>query len=283
MTAKEAYHHLVGSLQANMDAREAANVTSIVFEDVFDWKQGHDNRPLSNLEQDKLGQIGHRLLTGEPLQYVLGMADFYGLKFRVSPAVLIPRPETEELVYQILERAKDRSWKTALDVGTGSGCIPISLKKSRPNWVVSGMDVSQEALIVARENADLNEVNVLWKKQDVLASQDWNTLPSYDLIISNPPYIPNREREIMTSSVLDFEPELALFVPDEDPFLFYRTILQMASIKLNPGGALFFEVNEFNARGLLELVPEGLFEFVELIQDMQGKDRMLYGQMANSN
>lgn len=282
MTAKEAYHHLVGSLQANMDAREAANVTSIVFEDVFHWKQGHDNRPLSNLEQDKLGQIGHRLLTGEPLQYVLGMADFYGLKFRVSPAVLIPRPETEELVYQILEKAKDRSWKTALDVGTGSGCIPISLKKSRPDWIVSGMDVSQEALEVARENADLNEVNVLWKKQDVLASQGWDTLPNYDLIISNPPYIPNRERQIMTSSVLDFEPGLALFVPDEDPFLFYRTILQMASIKLNSGGALFFEVNEFNARGLLRHVPEGLFESVDLIQDMQGKDRIFYGQKTSA-
>lgn len=280
MTTKEAISQLGESLQTIMDAREATNVANIVFEDVFAWKRGQGDRQLSNSEQEEWVQIKNRLLSGEPLQYVLGMADFYGLTFKVNPTVLIPRPETEELVYQILARAKDHSWSTGLDIGTGSGCIPISLKKSRPDWQLSAMEISHEALAVAQENAVLNEVNLQWIRQSVLEKANWSSIPSFDFIVSNPPYIPDREREVMSHSVIDFEPEIALFVPDADPFLFYRTILYLAEQKLNPGGALFFEVNEFNAKDLLGIVPDQLFESVELIQDMQGKDRIFYGQKA---
>lgn len=280
MTVKDAYSQLLGSLQTILEAREATNVTLIVFEDVFDWKRDKGNRQMSSSEQEKLMQIEQRLLTGEPLQYVLGLADFYGLKFKVNPAVLIPRPETEELVFQILERAKHYSWQTGLDIGTGSGCIPISLKKNRSDWDISAMEVSEQALEIAKQNALLNEVEVHWINQNVLEIGSWSDLPTYDFIVSNPPYIPDHERKMMTRSVIDFEPELALFVPDSDPLLFYRTILQLSTEKLKPGGALFFEINEFNAQDLLNLVPDQFFESVELIQDMQGKDRILYGQLA---
>lgn len=280
MTTKEAHDQLMNALQVLMAAREASNVTLIVFEDVFEWKRDHPIRLMSEAEQEKFDEVKSRLLIGEPLQYILGLADFYGLKFRVSPAVLIPRPETEELVYQILEQGKQYPWETGLDIGTGSGCIPISLKKNHPNWRLSGMDISAEALEVAKENALINGVEVLWERQSILDREAWSSLPTYDFIVSNPPYIPDREREIMSSSVLDFEPSLALFVPDDDPFLFYRTIVDLAARKLNPGGALFFEVNEFNAEELLVFVPEGVFETVELIQDMQGKHRIFYAQRS---
>ena len=280
MTMKEAYDQLIDELKPILEAREAANVALIVFEDVFEWNRAQTNRSMTRTEQDELGQIKGRLLKGEPLQYVLGMADFYGLRFKVNQAVLIPRPETEELVYQILEQGKRYPWKTGLDIGTGSGCIPISLKNNRQDWELSGIDVSVEALAVAQENAALNEVEVVWNSLNILDRKAWASIPSYDFIVSNPPYIPDREREIMTSSVIDFEPALALFVPDDDPFLFYRTILDLAIKKLNRGGALFFEVNEFNAEELLGLVPGGVFETVELIQDMQAKHRILYAQLS---
>ncbi|MBX2873219.1 MAG: peptide chain release factor N(5)-glutamine methyltransferase [Saprospiraceae bacterium] len=282
MNAKEAYHQLVTSLESAMDTREAANVALIVFEDTLSWKQDQVSRVLSQSELQELIPIEERLLAGEPLQYVLGMADFYGLKFKVSPAVLIPRPETEELVYQILASGKQYSWKSGLDIGTGSGCIPISLKKDRPDWAMSGIDVSEAALTIASANASLNEVEIDWKWQDILDKDSWSKLPTFDFIVSNPPYIPQRERSLMHSTVIDHEPALALFVPDEDPFLFYRTIMQLAMQKLNPGGALFFEVNEFNAKALLKLVPDGLFDTVKLIPDMQGKDRILYGQVSTT-
>ncbi len=277
---KEAYDQLIDELKPILEAREAANVALIVFEDVFEWNRAQTNRSMTRTEQDELGQIKGRLLKGEPLQYVLGMADFYGLRFKVNQAVLIPRPETEELVYQILEQGKRYPWKTGLDIGTGSGCIPISLKNNRQDWELSGIDVSVEALAVAQENAALNEVEVVWNSLNILDRKAWASIPSYDFIVSNPPYIPDCEREIMTSSVIDFEPALALFVPDDDPFLFYRTILDLAIKKLNRGGALFFEVNEFNAEELLGLVPGGVFETVELIQDMQAKHRILYAQLS---
>lgn len=278
MSTNEAFHDLIKSLENVMETREARNVAQIVFEDNLAWKQGQNARLLSQTELEELNRIEERLLSGEPLQYVLGMADFYGLKFKVSPAVLIPRPETEELVYHMLELAKQYDWHNGLDIGTGSACIPISLKKNRPDWTLTGMEVSQAALEVAKENAVLNGVEVNWIRASVLERNTWTDLPDYDFIVSNPPYIPYREKEVMTSSVIDFEPALALFVPDDDPLLFYRTIIDLAVQKLRPAGALFFEVNEFNATSLLKLIPKENFGRIELIKDMQGKDRMLYAQ-----
>jgi len=278
MQIKETYIALVVALESSIGRREAQSVAQIVFEDVFQWRSDQNDRLLSAEETKALQGIQQRLLQGEPMQYILGMADFYGLRFKVNPVVLIPRPETEELVYEILQSGRSTAWKSGLDIGTGSGCIPISLKKNKPEWSLTGLDVSAAALSVAEENADLNGVEVKWLEKNILEKAEWVSLPDYDFIVSNPPYIPHREKEVMTSGVIDYEPGLALFVPDDDPFLFYRTIIEFSLEKLTPKGALFFEVNEFNAQGLLKLVPQEFFQSVELLQDLQGKDRILYAQ-----
>lgn len=278
MAIKVAFTQLTEWLKSITDDREALNMAHLIFEDVFHWTIHAADRPFSEREQKQLASIQTRLQTGEPLQYVLGMADFYGLKFKVNPSVLIPRPETEELVFEILNRGREKSWQKGLDIGTGSGCIPISLKKNFPAWSMTGLDISGGALSLAKDNAVLNEVEVEWLQQDILQEAGWSTLANFDFIISNPPYIPEQEKRLMSPRVTDFEPEVALFVPDQDPFLFYRTIMTLAVEKLRPKGALFFEVNEFNAKSLLEQVPRPFFSSAELLPDLQGKDRILYAQ-----
>ncbi len=278
MTIKAAFEQTKVALQLQMDDREALSILRILFEDAFGWTSDQPSRPFLTNEQEKLDHIVARLQANEPIQYILGEADFYGLKFDVSPAVLIPRPETEELVYQILERGKGKTWKEGLDIGTGSGCIPITLKKNRPDWNLSGMDVSEEALAMARQNALKNHVAVTWIAQDVLNEETWSSLRSFDFIVSNPPYIPYGEKKVMPAQVLDYEPQLALFVENENPLVFYRKIHDLACLKLAPGGGLFFELNEFNAKAVEDLVDTRFFSSVNLLSDMQGKDRMLYCQ-----
>lgn len=278
MTIKAAFEQTKVALQLQMDDREALSILRILFEDAFGWTSDRPSRPFLTEEEKKLNHMVARLQANEPLQYILGEADFYGLKFEVSPAVLIPRPETEELVYQILETAKGKTWKEGLDIGTGSGCIPITLKKKHPNWNLSGMDVSEEALAVARRNALKNQVVVNWIAQDVLNEETWPSLGAFDFIVSNPPYIPYEEKKVMPTQVLDYEPQLALFVENEDPLVFYRKIQDLACLKLRPGGGLFFELNEFNAKAVEAMADTRFFSSVNLLSDMQGKDRMLYCQ-----
>lgn len=278
MTIKEAFEQTKAVLQTQMEEREAENVMRILFEDAFGWTSGQLARNFLAEEEDQLSSILERLKANEPLQYILGEADFYGLKFDVTPAVLIPRPETEELVYQILEAGKNKDWKRGLDIGTGSGCIPISLKKNQPDWSLSGMDVSEEALQVARRNALKNQVEVDWIAQDVLDEKAWDKLGSYDFIVSNPPYIPLAEKKVMPRQVLDYEPALALFVENDQALIFYRKIHDLAIRSLGPGGGLFFELNEFNAKAVQAMVDLHFFSEAVLLPDMQGKDRMLYCQ-----
>lgn len=278
MTIKEAFEQTKAALQAQMEDREAENVMRILFEDAFDWTSGQPARSFLAKEQDQLSAILERLQANEPLQYILGEADFYGLKFEVTPAVLIPRPETEELVFQILEAGKNKEGQKGLDIGTGSGCIPIFLKKNRPDWSLTGMDISEEALQVARRNALKNEVEVNWIVQDVLDEEAWDKLGRYDFIVSNPPYIPLEEKKVMPRQVLDYEPALALFVENDNALIFYRKIHDLAIRSLSVGGSLFFELNEFNARAVQAMVDLRFFTEAVLLPDMQGKDRMLYCQ-----
>ena len=278
MTIKEAFEQTKAALQAQMEDREAENVMRILFEDAFDWTSGQPARSFLAKEQDQLSAILERLQANEPLQYILGEADFYGLKFEVTPAVLIPRPETEELVFQILEAGKNKEGQKGLDIGTGSGCIPISLKKNRPDWSLTGMDISEEALQVARRNALKNQVEVNWIVQDVLDEEAWDKLGRYDFIVSNPPYIPLEEKKVMPRQVLDYEPALALFVENDNALVFYRKIHDLAIRSLSTGGSLFFELNEFNARAVQAMVDLRFFTEAVLLPDMQGKDRMLYCQ-----
>jgi release factor glutamine methyltransferase len=249
-----------------------------VLEDAFDYRPDQQAQQLSREEEQLYRHIQQRLLRGEPVQYILGEADFYGLKFLVDPRVLIPRQETEELVHWVLE-----SWRQAgkpadrklLDIGTGTGCIPITLKHQAPNLLVSGLDLKADILQLARENADRHQVSVSWIQQDILDAAQWPALEQFDYIISNPPYIPPSQRKLMPDHVLAHEPELALFAPENDPLVFYREIGLFAYQHLLPGGLLFFEANEYNADRVGELLKDIGFTDVELRQDMAGKDRMI--------
>lgn len=272
MTIEETHQALTKSIQAIYGDREAASIARIVFEDAFRLFDFHSKKEF--LFTDKFLAIQQRLLKQEPVQYILGQADFYGLKFKVSSDVLIPRPETEELVYWILETNKSVE-PTILDIGTGSGCIPITLKKKLPKAIVSGLDVSEKALTIARANEVLNEVVLFFIQLDILQKSDWEDLPNYDIIISNPPYIPHSEAALMPTWVKDYEPSLALFVEHPDPLLFYRVIADFAAIHLRPSGYLFFETNEFNAPEVARLLEEKAFQEIVIQKDMSGKERMI--------
>lgn len=267
------YHsHLVAEMSPRVGAGEARSLARLVLEDVFHWREGQRARLLTQDEEILAWTIENRLKSGEPVQYITGIADFYGLQLKVSPAVLIPRPETEELVELILEDHPDGESLRVLDVGTGSGCIPLALKSQRPNWQLTGLDVSTEALKVARENDRQQGAEIDWLESDFLEEKPAGT---FNIIVSNPPYITPSEKEKMSTSTLQHEPELALFVPEEDPLLFYRQIGEFAINALAPGGSLYFELNEFNYSETGALMKQLGFREVMARQDLQGKYRML--------
>jgi len=212
----------------------------------------------------------------KPIQYILGETEFYGLPFLVNATVLIPRPETEELVAMIiadnLTIQKSNNLKI-LDIGTGSGCIPISLKKNLPHAAVFAIDVSEGALATAKKNAELNNVAVTFLWQNILTTEDLEQ--QFDIIVSNPPYVRNLEKAEINSNVLDYEPHLALFVEDDDALLFYRKIAQLAKKNLNPNGRLYFEINQYLGKETVALLQKLGFKNVTLHQDIYGNDRMI--------
>ncbi len=273
-TIRQAHQQFIQQLTPFQGEREATSIARIVFEDAFRLFEYQSEQPF--LAIDKLQAIQKRLVNNEPVQYILGQADFYGLKFKVTPDVLIPRPETEELVYWVLESIQKSNLKL-VDIGTGSGCIPITLKKKLPNAEILGLDISQAALKIAQENAVLNQVNVSFQAVDILKAEKWQALPYFDVIISNPPYIPYQEIGLMPKQVTDFEPNLALFVDNKAPLIFYQKIAQFAQQKLTPNGQLFFECNEFNAKEVVLILEQLGFSKVELAKDMEGKERMVRG------
>ncbi len=219
-----------------------------------------------------------RLNENEPFQYILEKENFYAYDFFVNQNVLIPRPETEELVEWALETTKYSKEISLLDIGTGSGCIPISFQKEKPTAKVSAVDISEEAIEVAKKNNELLETNVNFFKLDVLNESEWSRIANFDVIISNPPYIPDNEKKLMQKNVLDFEPEIALFVADNKALVFYKKIIALALLKLNAGGFLFFECNEYNAEHVKELLSIKNFENIELRKDLSGRDRMIKAQ-----
>lgn len=215
-----------------------------------------------------------RLEKGEPLQYILGKTEFFGLDFEVNSAVLIPRPETEELVDLIL-RENTTPGLRVLDIGTGSGCIAISLAANLKNPIVEAWDVSQDALNVARKNALNNNQSVEFHLKDVLSCSGEELTGRFDIIVSNPPYVCDREKGEMHPNVLMHEPHLALFVPDHDPLIFYRKIAQLAQSMLKPNGKLYYEINQRFGAETLKLLTDLGFKNPELIPDIFGKDRMV--------
>lgn len=219
-------------------------------------------------------EILNRLCNHEPIQYILGETEFYGLKFSVTPDVLIPRAETEELVDWIISEEKD-SCQSLLDIGTGSGCIPISIDKHAGIDLVEGWDISEEALKIARKNAVRNDSCVLFSLQDIFDTDPIPSTSKWDVIVSNPPYVLTEESALMQQNVVGFEPHLALFVPDHDPLVFYRAIAQFATVHLQAHGSLYFEINERMGEQTSELLRECGFQDILTRKDLQGKERMI--------
>lgn len=278
MTTQEVFRELQSALGDRYEASEAASIGRIVLEDAFSYRLQQPDRPISPQEELLFRHILQRLLRGEPVQYILGEADFYGLKFLVDRRVLIPRQETEELVHWVLETWKAEGQPAArkvLDIGTGSGCIPVTLKRQAPDMQVYALDVAADILELVAENAERNDAEVTCIHADILDEGLWNTFESFHYILSNPPYIPPSQRHLMPEHVLSYEPALALFAPENDPLIFYREIGLFAFRKMLPTGYLFFETNEYNAPQVVELMRDIGFQQVELRQDLAGKDRMV--------
>ncbi len=318
-----AYHQGLDELYS---APEAEAITLVVLTDL----SGQSSAKIKAFpEQEIPAEIGEqaivildRLKTGEPVQYIIGHTEFCGLPFKVNPTVLIPRPETEELVAWTIESAGSWQWAVSsgqlavgsdelavgseqwavgsgqwavdgrqfagkiLDIGTGSGCIAISLKKNLPNFQVSAIDISVDAMQTAKENAQLNNVDVDFINGDILNPEQPFTsdLPiaigtplttRYSLIISNPPYVTLHDKTLMHKNVTEFEPHTALFVPEADPLVFYKAIAVFATNHLTPGGLLFFEINESYGKELVSLLMDKGFKNIELKKDMSGRDRMI--------
>lgn len=259
--------------------REARNILLLALEDVFNFNRSRllvsKEIDLSEEQLEELSRILSRLQTGEPLQYIVGFTYFDDLKLRVAPGVLIPRPETEELVAWIQETIQDKRNLKVVDWCTGSGCIALAMKNRNPTFEVIGYDLSLEALDVAKLNERELGLGVKFEMNNALEPE---IKKGIDIIISNPPYIPWKEKAEMHQNVTDFEPDLALFVPNEEPLLFYRAIAEYAIKTLNNGAYLFFELHEDYALETQDMIVGMGFDLVEIKEDLQGKQRMLKAQ-----
>ncbi|WP_299358076.1 peptide chain release factor N(5)-glutamine methyltransferase [Mucilaginibacter sp.] len=271
------------NLAAIYDAQETEAITLMVLTEILNSSKAtikaFPENELTLTQQEEANNILTQLKTGKPLQYALGYAEFYGLKYLVNPSVLIPRSETEELVQWALESVAGGggpgSGLNILDIGTGSGCIAISLKKNLPAANVSAIDISADALQTAKENAKLNEVDINFIEADILNIKSEIEIPKSEIIISNPPYVTLLDKTQMHTNVTNFEPHAALFVPEDDPLLFYKAIADFAVGNLEKDGLLFFEINESLGKETVALLESKGFKDVELRKDMSGRDRMI--------
>jgi release factor glutamine methyltransferase len=273
MILKEAIEQLRSGLASVAEPQEVQAMIRIICEDVFNYdpvdvalRQGSE---LPDFAQERITDIIMRLQRHEPLQYIVGEALFHGHKFKVTPAVLIPRPETEQLVDLVIDENPGSDLRV-LDMGTGSGCIAISLARALKFAQVDALDISRDALAVARENAAALKVKVRLFESDMLSPQPPAT---YDIIVSNPPYVCWSERDAMDSNVKDYEPGQALFVPDNDPLLFYKAIAPYAAQSLERGGRLYLEINQRFGNEMKRLLEDNGFEEVCIIEDSFGKTR----------
>ena len=289
MLLKQYKTHFFEALKNIHDDQEIESFFFILTEYLHNLKRVdvalNPNFELSDAEVEKWNTILADLQQEKPIQYITGEAWFYGLKFEVNENTLIPRPETEELVEWILNSPNIHhpSPINILDIGTGSGCIPISLKANLPEANVSAIDVSEKALEVAKRNAESNKVEINFIQTNILEVEDLSQLPSpiihhpssYNIIVSNPPYVRNLEKQEIKKNVLDYEPHLALFVEDTDALLFYRKIAQLALKNLSSNGLLFFEINQYLGKETVELLENLGFKNIELKKDIYGNDRMI--------
>ena len=269
--------HIKENLGSYYPAGEVAAFTRIIVTEMLGIPQMtfflKDNIELTHEQEATLEDAINRLQKHEPIQYIQGYSDFCGLRFKVTPATLIPRPETSELVEWIASEASGN--ERILDIGTGSGCIAVSLANKMPQSKVTAWDISNEALAVATENSHSNGTEVLFEQVDILAYRPQEK--QFDIIVSNPPYIKENEKSAMHSNVLDWEPHTALFVPDSDPLLFYRTIAKKGLALLKPGGTLYFEINRAHGAETVEMLAGLGYTDIELRKDFACNDRMIKG------
>ena len=279
MTIKQYRDQFIQELTPLYDAGEAESFFYLILEAKHQLKRIdialQPELVFSIAELETWNSVLEQLKKEIPIQYILGTTHFYGLEFKVNENVLIPRPETEELVDWIVQKSKIKNQKSKikiLDIGTGSGCIAISLAKNLPNAEVFALDVSEKALATAKKNAELNQVQVQFICQSILETEDLGR--QFDIIVSNPPYVRHLEKQEIKKNVLDNEPHLALFVADDDALIFYRKIAQLALKNLSQAGQLYFEINQYLGQEMLSLLQEMDFKNSELRQDIYGNDRM---------
>ena len=278
MTANELYRSFLAELEQVYERSEAANISSMTFESIAgiirsalikDPTQVLDEKILSRLQDSLLQLKMHK-----PVQYVIGEAWFCKMKLKVSPAVLIPRPETEELVDAAFLYLKDKPTVAILDIGTGSGCIAIAIKKKLPNTHVTAIDISNEALDIAKENSLQQQTNIDFIQLNFLDEKKWQLLPSFDVIISNPPYIPENEKQILDKNVTDFEPHLALFIESNRPLIFYEKIAGFGKTHLKGPGKIFLETHEHFTEETAALFNNDHYS-AEIRKDIYEKQRMV--------
>ena len=279
MILKSYKNHFTQELNSLYDQEEIESFFYIITEFLHQKKRIdlalEPNFSINAIEVEKWNAIIAQLKQEKPIQYILGETEFYGLRFLVNENTLIPRPETEELVDLILnENSKNKIPNSKiLDVGTGSGCIAVSLAKNLPEAKVFALDVSEKALETAKKNAEINKVEVEFLHQSILETEDLKQ--EFDIIVSNPPYVRNLEKQEIKKNVLEYEPHLALFVEDNDPLIFYRKIVQLAQKNLSENGKLYFEINQYLGKETSELLQDLGFQKIELIKDVYGNDRMI--------
>jgi release factor glutamine methyltransferase len=284
MKIKQYRDQFVKALSTVYDGGEAESFFYLILEDKHQLKRIdlalNPDLEFTDKDMEVWNPILEQLKLEIPIQYLLGTTSFYGLDFEVNENVLIPRPETEELVEWIIKSnsnteasgGKMKDLKI-LDIGAGSGCIAISLAKNIPNAQVFAIDVSEKALATARKNAEINHVNVTFLKQNILETDD--LAQQFDIIVSNPPYVRNLEKQEIKKNVLDNEPHLALFVEDDDALIFYRKIAELAQKNSSKNGQLFFEINQYLGKEMVELLGKMNFKNIELHKDIYGNDRMI--------
>lgn len=278
LTIQYQFKNLINALERLYQKHEAESIAYVAIEHVLNYSKfkyvEHRNELFPESATVLWNKISRELLTGKPIQYIIGVAPFYGKNFELTPSVLIPRPETEELVDLVLKE-NPNVLQRVLDIGTGSGCIPVSLKCNRKNWDVFATDISEEALSVAKNNAVLNNAKIGFYKDDIFNPRVFKNEEKFNIIISNPPYIPQSEKTRMHKNVIDFEPQLALFIPDEDAIKYYRAISLFANYFLAKGGKLYVEIHENFGNEVAEVFNIAGMHNIEIIQDINGKPRIV--------
>jgi len=278
--ASTLFKNLVDDLSSLYSKEEATSIARMVFKEKLGIRRTdiaiEPELQITQNDVEKIKRISRKLMQGFPVQQVLGFADFYGIRLKVNKFTLIPRPETEELIQWIIEESSNKKGLKILDVGTGSGCIAIALAKGLHNSQVQAVDISAGALKIAGYNAKINDVSIDFKRTDILQKSNRDNLGKFDIIVSNPPYVTEKEMALMHTNVLDHEPHSALFVPDGDPLLFYNEISEFGLKHLNVGGKIYFEINEAYGSEMKELLESKGFNNVCIRKDLNGKDRMAY-------